>query len=105
MFLLAHKLFVGDLAEPRGVERTSQLVSFDSVDILRIGVNRLAEKINQFNEEHVRRPFAMNASYPGVDVDDAIEFADIYALNDLFRSDNGRRQFIRIMHQTIKEVL
>jgi hypothetical protein len=34
-----------------------------------------------------------------------VEFADVYALNELFRTDAGRRQFIRIIHQTMKEVL
>lgn len=33
-----------------------------------------------------------------------IEFADVYALNELFRTEAGRRQFTQIMHRTMKEV-
>ncbi len=34
----------------------------------------------------------------------SIEFADVYALNDLFRTDTGRRRFTQIMQASMKEV-
>lgn len=33
-----------------------------------------------------------------------IEFADVYALNDLFQTDTGRRRFTQIMQTSMKEV-
>jgi hypothetical protein len=57
IFSLARNLFLGDLAEPRSPQRLAgHSRVFDSDDILQIGMDRLAEKIEYFNSHHVYCP-------------------------------------------------
>ena len=57
IFFLARNLFLGDLAEPRSAERLAgHSRVFDSDDILQIGMDKLAEKVEYFNSHYVYRP-------------------------------------------------
>lgn len=54
IFSLARTLISGDLAEPRNTEQLAGLgFIFESEDILRIGMDRVSEKVDLFNQQHV----------------------------------------------------
>ncbi len=77
MSFLAHNLFIDGLAEPRNKEQLAGFTGFfDSRDILREGMNILAEKVGIFNQHHVQRT-GIAIIYPSVTADSAGNFADI----------------------------
>jgi hypothetical protein len=82
MFLLASILFSSGLSMPRGSRQLAGLQPFDSHDILRTGVDVLAEKIKDFNRVHIQDPRSTVASYPPLDADDQPGFVDIQEFAD-----------------------
>jgi hypothetical protein len=86
IFSLARTLVVGDLSAPRRVEDLPvRLQMFDSEDILRLGMDRLAEKVMYFNDHYVYRT-GIGTRMPDsesneIDVDTA-EYANV--LDDRF---------------------
>ena len=86
IFSLARTLVVGDLSAPRRVEDLPvRLQMFDSEDILRFGMDRLAEKVMYFNDHYVYRT-GIGTRMPDsesneIDVDTA-EYANV--LDDRF---------------------
>jgi hypothetical protein len=77
MFLLASILSSSGLSMPRSSRQLAGLQLFDSHDILRTGVDVLAEKIKDFNRVHIQDPRSTVASYPPLDADDLAGFVDI----------------------------
>lgn len=57
MFLLAHTLFISELAEPRSADLlASSTQPFDSSDIFDVGMKVLPKYVSIFNKHHVRQP-------------------------------------------------
>ena len=54
IFVLASKLWSSGLAEPRQ-EHELHGSFFDSTDVLHIGILQLAERVETFNQQHIRR--------------------------------------------------
>jgi hypothetical protein len=77
MFLLARTLFTSDLAEPRSTEQLAGMKFFDSSNILQEGIGVLADRVDQFNQQHVRQSDTIRGSYPSETVDDTDGFANI----------------------------
>lgn len=85
MFILARKLFKDNLAKPRSASQlASFLKQFDSSDILRLGVDVLAERVDTFNKEHVRQGGVIRAAYDILPIEPSNGFGDIasYVAND-----------------------
>jgi hypothetical protein len=79
IFLLARTIFLGDLAEPRSTERLASFPSlFESADILQIGMGVLADRVDAFNKQHVRRSGVFLTAYPSLDPGFDDGFIDIH---------------------------
>jgi hypothetical protein len=86
IFLLARTIFLGDLAGPRSIEQLTSFPSFfESADILQIGMGVLADRVDAFNKQHVRRPGVFPTIYPSlepgsddgfVDISDSVEYIE-----------------------------
>lgn len=71
MFLVARTLLVGDLAGPRSPEELASFTkAFDSFDILQVGMAKLEEKVNHFNQHYVRHLNGVTMPYPAYNPDD-----------------------------------
>ena len=77
MFLLARTVFTSDLAEPRSTEQLTGMRFFDSYNILQKGIEVLADKVDQFNQQHVRQLDTVQGAYPSGNLDDVNGFANI----------------------------
>ena len=71
MFLVARTLLVGDLAGPRSPEELASFTkAFDSFDILQVGMAKLEEKVNHFNQHYARHLNGVTMPYPAYNPDD-----------------------------------
>jgi hypothetical protein len=64
IFSLARKLFMSSQARPRDLSDLARAYSFESEDIIRIGMERLEEKVGWFNDHHVRHNNMVREHYP-----------------------------------------
>jgi hypothetical protein len=73
MFTLARNIFTGDLATPREASIIGGYRNdFMSQDIVRIGLDKLEEKVAYFNQNYTRRSALSHGSY-NARVDETVE--------------------------------
>lgn len=73
MFTLARNIFTGDLAMPRDASIMGGYRNvFESQDIIQIGLDKLEEKVEYFNQNYTQRSALSRGSY-NARVDEAVE--------------------------------